>query len=193
MMLGRNTSTLPTPAMQPSTTRSLTQPSAMREPTLSPNHCTPASIQSMGYWPIVKVAQKMNHRRRMKMGKAAHWLVTMASMRSVMVRRGLSSWYLWYVSARAPWMKAYFASTIALSMEVPRRLSTRSFSSARASLMSWMFGLESRSFSISLSSSKYLIVRYLVEYVAFSSSLAAMKGWTRFMLFSISLPWLMWM
>ena len=93
MMLGRNTSTLPTPAMTPSTTRSFTQPSCMSEPTFSPSHATPASIQSMGYWPMVKVAQKMNQSSTTKIGKAAHWLVTMASMRSVIVRRGRSSWY----------------------------------------------------------------------------------------------------
>ena len=93
MMLGRNTSTLPTPAMMPSTTRSLSQPSAISEPTFSPSQATAQSIQSIGYWPMVKVAQKMNQRSRIKMGKAAHWLVTMASMRSVRVRRGRSCWY----------------------------------------------------------------------------------------------------
>ncbi len=87
-MLGRNTSTLPTPAMTPSTRRSLNQPSAMQAPTLSPNQLTAASIQSMGYWPTVKVAQKINHNNKRKMGKASHWLVTRASILSVTVRRG---------------------------------------------------------------------------------------------------------
>ena len=93
MMLGRNTRTLPTPAITPSTTRSFTQPSCIMEPTHSPNFATSQSIQSMGYWPIVNVAQKMNHSSTMKIGKAIHWLVTTASILSVSVRRGLSSWY----------------------------------------------------------------------------------------------------
>ena len=93
MMFGRNTRTLPQPAMMPSTMRSFSQPSFMKAPTKSPNFPTSQSIQSIGYWPMVKVAQKVNHSRRMKIGKASHLFVTMASMRSVMVRRGFSSWY----------------------------------------------------------------------------------------------------
>ena len=50
-----------------------------------------AELQSIGYWPMVKVAQKVNHSRRMKIGKASHLFVTMASIRSVIVRRGFSS------------------------------------------------------------------------------------------------------
>ncbi len=65
----------------------------MNAPTKAPNFPTSQSIQSIGYWPMVKVAQKVNHSRRRKIGKASHLLVTMASMRSVTVRRGFSSWY----------------------------------------------------------------------------------------------------
>ena len=91
MMLGRNTRTLPTPAITPSTRRSFSQLSGIKPPTQSPKAATAQSIQSIGYWPMVKVAQKTNHSSRMKMGKAAQRWVTMASMRSVRVRLGRSS------------------------------------------------------------------------------------------------------
>ncbi len=91
MMFGRNTRTLPTPAITPSTTRSFSHPSGRSEPIAEPIQPTRASIQSIGYWPMVKVAQKVNQSRRMKIGKASHLLVTTASMRSVSVRRGFVS------------------------------------------------------------------------------------------------------
>ncbi|CCX51554.1 unknown [Alistipes sp. CAG:514] len=47
-MLGRNTSTLPTPAITPSTRRSLNQPSFIKFATKSPNCPTSQSIQFIG-------------------------------------------------------------------------------------------------------------------------------------------------
>ena len=91
MMFGRNTRTLPQPAMIPSTMRSLSQPSLRNVPTKPPNFPTSQSIQSIGYWPMVKVAQKVNHSSRRKIGKASHLFVATASIRSVTVRRGFSS------------------------------------------------------------------------------------------------------
>ena len=58
MMLGRNTRTLPTPPMIPSTIRSLSQPSAMNEETNAPKFCTSHSIHLIGYSPITKVPLK---------------------------------------------------------------------------------------------------------------------------------------
>ena len=95
MMFGRKTSTLPTPPMTPSTIRSFSQPSFMNCPMNSPNLTMNQSIQSIGYCPTVKVAQKTNQSRRMKIGNAAHRFVTTASIRSVTVLRGRFSWYWW--------------------------------------------------------------------------------------------------
>ena len=90
-MFGRNTSTLPTPAIMPSTSRSLNHPTGRSVPILSPIHATPASIQSIGYWPMVKVHQKIKYSSARKIGKASHLLVTTESIRSVTVTFGAFS------------------------------------------------------------------------------------------------------
>ena len=61
--------TEPTPPMTPSTSIERSGPSAIVEPIHSPSHSTPASIQSIGYWPRAKVVWNMTNRMRKKMGK----------------------------------------------------------------------------------------------------------------------------
>ena len=51
--------TAPTPPMTPSTSMSFRGPSAMVRLTKRPNHSTPMSIQSIGYWPSVKVTSNI--------------------------------------------------------------------------------------------------------------------------------------
>ena len=158
-MFGRNTSTLPTPAMTPSTTRSLNQPSFIKLPTKSPNFPTSQSIQSIGYCPTANVAQNTIYNIATKIGNAAQRLVTMASSLSVSERLGRSSRCFSYTSASAPRMNAYLASTIADSGLLPSRASMRAFSSRRAAASSSATGNAPRTASMSLSPSRYLMAR----------------------------------
>ena len=61
-MLGRKTITLPTPPRTPSHSRACSVPSGMWASQAAVSQATPASIQSIGYCPMVNVIQKMNHR-----------------------------------------------------------------------------------------------------------------------------------
>ena len=65
---GRKTMTLPTPFMMPSVSKSRNEPSAIIPLIQSPRAATPASIQSIGYCPTVKVVQKVSHIRKRKIG-----------------------------------------------------------------------------------------------------------------------------
>ena len=51
--------TEPTPPMTPSISMERSGPSDMLLPIQLPNHSTPHSIQSIGYWPKEKVAWNM--------------------------------------------------------------------------------------------------------------------------------------
>ena len=103
-MLGKKTSTPPTPAMMPSTMRSRKIPSFIHEPTNSPSHDTADSIHSCGYAPMVNVAWNMSQTKKIKIGKPNHLLVRKSS--------ALYAWFLiffapfLYVSFNAPLMKA---------------------------------------------------------------------------------------
>ena len=158
-MFGRKTRTEPTPAITPFTTRSFSQPSFMSRATFSPNQPTRASIQSIGYWPSVNVASKIRKSRTTKIGNASHLFVTTASILSVTVFFPRDSACGWKVSARAPWMKAYFASTMPDSAFVFSRDSMRFCSSARAASSSARFGNAATTASMSLSPSRYLMAR----------------------------------
>ena len=158
-MLGRKTSTLPTPPMIPSTTRSFSQPSFIVEATNAPTCSTSHSIHCIGYSPKRKVDWNTTYRRKKKIGNASHLLVITASSLSVNVFLRFFPLYGSYVSANAPCTKAYFASTRADSRPDFRRLSILLCSSKRAAMISSLFGSASTTLSISLSFSRYLIAR----------------------------------
>ena len=61
--------TLPTPPMTPSTSIERSGPSLIAVPIHVPNQSTPASIQSIGYCPSVKVVWNITKRMRKKTGK----------------------------------------------------------------------------------------------------------------------------
>ncbi len=78
-MLGRNEQTPPTPAMMPSTNRSLTMPSGNTRVVTSPSHPKNDSNHAWGYAPNVKVIWNMNHRKKIRIGNPNHRLVNILS------------------------------------------------------------------------------------------------------------------
>ena len=77
--------TAPTPAMAPSTIIAFTGPSGKSPLTASDSHATPASIQSIGYCPSVKVAVNIMKRNRKKSGKPRYLCVRTLSTVCVML------------------------------------------------------------------------------------------------------------
>ena len=112
---GRNTITLPTPAMAPSTMSERSEPSAMWLSTKLPSHATPVSIQSIGYCPSENVVWNITNSNRKKMGKPTYLFESMSSRRCVV--RYVSAFVPWRNSASisAPCMKPYFESIMAVS------------------------------------------------------------------------------
>ena len=187
-MLGRKTSTLPTPPITPSTIMSFSHPSFMADAVKEPNPSTIHSIQRIGYSPMTNVPSKTTYRRRKKIGNASHLFVTTASILSVMFLFFLRAVPVEYVSARAPWTNAYLASTMADSIPEPRMPLILPFSSKRAEMISSLFSRDSTTFSISLSFSRYFIARKRVEYLYRMSSVLDMSSLMRAMLCSSSAP-----
>ena len=191
-MFGRKTSTLPTPPMTPSIIISLNHPSAMADDTNAPNDSTIHSIHLIGYSPITNVPLNTRYSSRKKIGNANHLCVTIESILSVIPLLFCLVRFLWYVSASAPWIKAYLASTIDDSSPEPMSSLILVFSSNLAAMISSRLLRASTMCSISLSFSRYLIARYRVEYLYLISSVLEIRCLMRPILCSTSVPWLMW-
>ena len=158
-IFGRKTSTLPTPPMIPFTTRSLNQPSCINDAVTELKTETIHSIHLIGYSPSTKVPLNTRYSMTKNNGKAAHLLVTTASIFSVIVVLRLFPWYGFHVSARAPCTKAYRASIMADST-LELNISLILFCCwKRAEMISSRFGRASITPSTSLSFSRYLMER----------------------------------
>ncbi len=112
-IFGKKTITLPTPPIIPFTTRSLRGPSLIRELTAPLISVTKDSIHSCGYAPNENVALNIIHMSSKKIGNPNTLLVTMESMIAVFLFCSLLPGV--YVSFKAPEIKPYFSSVIALS------------------------------------------------------------------------------
>ena len=97
-----------------------------------------------------------------------------------------------HVSVSAPFTKAYFASTMADSVEVPISDSNLFCSSNLMAIISSLFGSVSIIPATSLSFSRNFIARYLVEYLYLMSGFFCMASFTRSMDCSSSAPWFIW-
>ena len=133
-MLGRNTITPPTPPITPSMSISFTGPSGMYVLMRSPINPTPASIQSIGYCPMVKVAQNISHIMNMKIGNPNSLLVTTASIIAVVLASSLSS--VWSVSRSPPDTNPYFELAITVAISSSCDFSISATSESRSALIS---------------------------------------------------------
>ena len=80
---GRKTTTAPTPAMTPSTSRLCNAPSLSIPPTTPPNHSTPVSSMVIGHFAMVKMLWNISAMIPMKISVPQILCVTTRSMRSL--------------------------------------------------------------------------------------------------------------
>ncbi len=184
-ILGRNTSTPPTPPIMPSVRRDLNQlslPAGQNPAIVLPAQSKNRSSQPIGYSPILNVIKKTRYINIRKIGSPRTRFITTASIMSLVLWR--DSTVLFTVSWHAPDMKPYLRSAIIISGSSPKILLRCSLLAVTASSTSrlWIFAVMSLSCSNSFtdshrgpyfSTSRFSLLSISVSILASSCSISS--------------------